>query len=64
MTVYNSKEAILTLAVIPANTTGKTVIWSSNDTSVATVDSNGKVTSKARGNATITSTANEGARWL
>lgn len=36
------------------NTTGKTATWTSSDTSVATVDSKGKITSKKTGSVTIT----------
>ena len=44
----------LVATVAPANATVKTVSWSSDDTSVATVDSTGKVTGVAAGTATIT----------
>lgn len=50
----------LTATVLPENATDKTVNWKSNNTSVATVDSNGKVTAVASGTATITCTANDG----
>ena len=54
------KSVTLTATVTPeeiaANTT---VTWSSSDEAVATVDSNGKVTAVATGNATITATAGE-----
>ena len=43
----------LTATVDPTDADG-TVTWSSNNTSVATVDSNGKVTAVAKGSATIT----------
>lgn len=36
------------------NTTGKTAVWTSSDTSVATVNSKGKVTCKETGSTTIT----------
>ena len=43
----------LTATVQPSNATNKAVNWSSNPTSVATVDSNGKVTAVAEGTATV-----------
>lgn len=47
----------LTATVTPANTTD-TLIWSSSDSEVATVDQNGKVTAVKEGEATITVKAN------
>lgn len=44
----------LTATVKPDNATDKTVTWSSDNTSVATVSSNGTVTSKGSGTAKIT----------
>jgi uncharacterized protein YjdB len=47
--------------VSPSDAVDKTVTWSSDKTSVATVDaSTGVVTAKAAGTATITATANDG----
>lgn len=48
-----------TLSVIirPSNATDKTVIWTTSDSEVATVDSNGNVTAKKVGSATISATA-------
>ena len=50
----------LTATVTPNNATNKAVTWSSSNTSVATVSSNGLVTAKAVGNATITATTKDG----
>ena len=44
----------LTAVITPENVTDKRVVWSSSDTSVASVDNTGKVTAKAPGNAVIT----------
>lgn len=43
--------------VTPDNATNATVNWTSSDETVATVDSNGKVTAVAAGSATITATS-------
>ena len=44
----------LTATVLPDNATNKTITWSSDKASVATVDANGKVTAVAVGTATLT----------
>ena len=54
------QEEVLIATVHPDNATDKTVTWSSSNPNVATVDSNGKVTAKAKGSATITCKANDG----
>ena len=53
-------ELELTATIEPKNATDQRLTWSSSDTGVATVDSNGKVTAKAAGPATITATAASG----
>ena len=58
--VIGSTETLRVTAVTPDNATDKTVTWSSNKESVATVDANGKVTAVAAGTANITATANDG----
>ena len=50
----------LTIETAPVFATNHTVTWNSSDTSVATVDENGTVKAIAKGNATITATANDG----
>lgn len=55
LTVGNS--VTVTATVTPDNATNDTVNWTSSDETVATVDSNGKVTAVAAGSATITATS-------
>ena len=50
----------LTATVLPANATNKAVLWSSNNSSIASVDQNGVVTANALGNAVITATTVDG----
>lgn len=50
----------LTAEIAPATTTVTDVLWTSSDSSIATVDSTGKVTAVAPGNVTITATTADG----
>ena len=50
----------LTVTVLPENATNKNVSWSSSDTSVATVTTNGKVTAIKEGQTTITVKTDDG----
>ncbi len=52
-------NATLAATVAPSNATNKKITWTSSNTSVATV-SNGTVTAKATGTATITATSSNG----
>ncbi|MBQ7117065.1 MAG: Ig-like domain-containing protein [Clostridia bacterium] len=55
----NSSETLIA-TVNPDTATNKNVSWTSSDTKVATVDSDGKVTAVAGGTATITCTTKSG----
>ena len=52
----------LTETVLPSNATNKNVTWSSSNTGVASVSSNGLVTAKAVGSATITVKTADGSK--
>ena len=59
-TIYDGTTLQLVASISPSNTTNKTIAWSSSDTSVATVSSNGLVTALKPGTATITVTTQDG----
>lgn len=50
----------LEATVLPEEATNKTLLWTSSNTSIATVNSTGLVSAKARGSTTITATSNNG----
>ena len=54
LTLDTGKTSNLKATVYPSNAANKKCTWSSSNTRVATVDSNGKVTAKQVGTATIT----------
>lgn len=54
MTLVTGDTGTLTATIAPADATNKDVVWSSDNSAVATVDSTGKVTAVAAGTATIT----------
>ena len=60
LSLQAGQSETLTATVLPSNATNKTVTWTSSNTSIATVDANGKVTAVAAGSATITCKANDG----
>ena len=59
LTLTEGDSETLTATITPANATDKTVTWSTDNSSVATV-SNGKVTAVAEGSATITVKTKDG----
>ncbi|MEK5520570.1 hypothetical protein B5V89_18560 [Heyndrickxia sporothermodurans] len=56
LSITAGKTGKLTATVSPSDSTDKTVKWKSTNTKIATVDSKGKVTGKAKGKTTITAT--------
>ena len=58
-TLHVNDTVQLTATVIPSDATDASVSWSSDNTSAATVNSNGFVTAKGIGSATITVTTND-----
>lgn len=58
--VLTGESFDLTETVLPEDASDKSVVWTSSDENVATVDENGTVTAVARGFATITAKTNDG----
>ena len=54
------QTAQLSASVLPNNAENKSIVWSTSNASVATVDNNGVVTALANGNTTITAIAADG----
>lgn len=54
VTIKKGKTYTLKANIYPSDATIKDVTWTSSNTSVATIDSNGKITAKKKGTATIT----------
>ena len=60
MTLTEGESETLAATVTPDNAENKSIIWSSNNEAVATVDANGTVTAKSAGTAVITATSTNG----
>lgn len=58
--LFEGQEQMLLLTVNPSTAANKHLNWTSNNTSVATVDSEGKVTAVSKGTATIKAEASDG----
>ncbi|WP_262888618.1 Ig-like domain-containing protein [Capnocytophaga canis] len=61
-TVTVGGEQQLTANVLPADATNKKVVWTSGNTSIATVSASGKVTGVASGTVYITATSEDGSK--
>jgi len=61
-TISTGQSETLVASILPANATDRSVNWSSSDQTVATVDSNGKVTAIKAGTTTITATTTDGSK--
>jgi uncharacterized protein YjdB len=59
-TLNKGATETLTVTRTPSSVSYPTITWTSSNTSVATVDGNGKVTAKANGTATITAKTTDG----
>jgi len=55
-----NERHLLSAAIMPGNATNPNIIWSSSNSSVATVDASGWVTAVGSGDATITATIEDG----
>lgn len=62
--VEGGEEALSVTSILPDNANNKTLTWTSTNTSVATVDANGKVTAISKGTATIKVAANDGSGFI
>ncbi len=60
LSLYPNETDTLVATVLPGNATNKAITWNSSDTSVATVDSKGKVKGISVGKAIVTARANNG----
>ncbi|MFS4445211.1 Ig-like domain-containing protein [Maribacter sp. 2307UL18-2] len=60
LNVSVGNDETVTATIAPSNATDQGVTWSSNDTTIATVDANGTVTGVATGSAAITVTTDDG----
>ena len=54
------ETAALTATLLPASSTGKTIVWTSSDETVVTVDSEGQLTATGTGRATVRATSHNG----
>ncbi|WP_169513390.1 Ig-like domain-containing protein [Flexithrix dorotheae] len=60
VTIDEGQTSQLTATIAPSNASDQSVVWSTSNAAIATVDNNGLVTAVAAGSATITATSNDG----
>ena len=60
VSIYRSKEQLLTPVITPSNATDKKVSWESSRPEIVSVDQSGRIKAKAAGSAVITVTASNG----
>ena len=60
LSIIVGEVATLTVTILPDNASRKSIVWSSSDNSVATVDSQGIVTAVAEGTTIVTAMASDG----
>lgn len=58
--MYTTQKKTLKATVKPSSASNKELVWSSNNTNVATVSSSGKITAVGKGSATITCKTKDG----
>jgi len=61
ITLMVDEETTLNATVSPFNASDKSIVWSSNNPAIATVDTNGMVTAVGEGNTVVVATTNDGA---
>ena len=60
ITLMKNETTDLVATVVPGRATNKSIVWNSDDTSIATVSSSGTVTAVAIGETTISATTSDG----
>jgi len=62
ITINEKENETLVATIVPINATNQNVIWESSDDSIATVDSNGRVSGIKDGDVAVTATTQDGAK--